>query len=199
MSETQLGPLQTSKIRNFVTIVNGFQQSTITEKLSILNVCRSPDTFQHVPACFFHFCFSNTLERFSILSAYPSYSLVQIPTNTHKRNLYVCINSKIPRKIREKSIFQQSADLNIKYFPFSVYHGATPTEPLSYANTKETKSLGKNGCRQKCLDKSLLQACNFIKKRLQHRCFTVSIAKFSRTPILKNIYKLLLLFIVNYL
>ena len=32
---------------------------------------------------------------------------------------------------------------------------------------------------------------NFIKKRLQHRCFTV--AKFLRTPILKNIYVRLLL------
>ena len=34
---------------------------------------------------------------------------------------------------------------------------------------------------------------NFIKKRLQHRRFPVNIAKFSRIPILKNIYKCLLL------
>ena len=33
------------------------------------------------------------------------------------------------------------------------------------------------------------QACNFIKKRLQHSCFPVNIAKFLRTPILKNICK----------
>ena len=33
-----------------------------------------------------------------------------------------------------------------------------------------------------------LQACNFTKKRLQHRSFSVSIAKFLRTPILKYIY-----------
>ena len=32
-----------------------------------------------------------------------------------------------------------------------------------------------------------LQVCNFIKKRLQHRCFLVNIANFLRTPILKNI------------
>ena len=38
-----------------------------------------------------------------------------------------------------------------------------------------------------------LQACNFIKKRLQHRCFALNIVKFSRTPILKNICKRLLL------
>ena len=33
-----------------------------------------------------------------------------------------------------------------------------------------------------------MQACNFIKRRLQHGCFPVNIAKFLRTPILKNIY-----------
>ena len=38
-----------------------------------------------------------------------------------------------------------------------------------------------------------LQACNFIKKRLQHSCFPVKIAKFLKTPILKNIYKWVLL------
>ena len=32
-----------------------------------------------------------------------------------------------------------------------------------------------------------LQSCNFFKKRLQHRCFPVNIAKFLRTPVLKNI------------
>ena len=34
---------------------------------------------------------------------------------------------------------------------------------------------------------------NFIKKRLQHRCFAVNIGKFLRTPILKNICIRLLL------
>ena len=39
-----------------------------------------------------------------------------------------------------------------------------------------------------------LKACNFIKKRLQHRCFPVKCAKFLRIPpILKNIYERLLL------
>ena len=35
---------------------------------------------------------------------------------------------------------------------------------------------------------------NFVKKRLQHRFFTVKFAKFLRTPILKKIYKRLLLY-----
>ena len=38
-----------------------------------------------------------------------------------------------------------------------------------------------------------LQTSNFIKKRLQHRCFSVNIVKFSRIPILKDIYERLLL------
>ena len=31
-----------------------------------------------------------------------------------------------------------------------------------------------------------LQVCNFIKKRLQHRCFPVIIANFLRIPILRT-------------
>ena len=38
-----------------------------------------------------------------------------------------------------------------------------------------------------------LKACNFIKKRLQHRYFSVNIAKFLRITILKNICERLLL------
>ena len=38
-----------------------------------------------------------------------------------------------------------------------------------------------------------LKACNIIKKRLQHRCFPVNIAKSLRTSILKIICKRLLL------
>ena len=37
------------------------------------------------------------------------------------------------------------------------------------------------------------KASSFILQRLQHRCFLVNIAKFLRTPILKNICKWLLL------
>ena len=37
-----------------------------------------------------------------------------------------------------------------------------------------------------------LKVCNFLKNRLQHRCFPVNIAKFLILPILKNICKWLL-------
>ena len=39
------------------------------------------------------------------------------------------------------------------------------------------------------------QAWNVIKKRLQHRCFSVNFAKFLTTTVLKNISERLLLFI----
>ena len=45
---------------------------------------------------------------------------------------------------------------------------------------------------------SLFLDCNFIKKRLQHRCFPMKFAKFLRIPILKNICERLLLKISNY-
>ena len=38
------------------------------------------------------------------------------------------------------------------------------------------------------------QTWNFIKKRIQHRCFSVNTAKFLGTPILRNIYELMLLY-----
>ena len=38
-----------------------------------------------------------------------------------------------------------------------------------------------------------LKACNFIEKRLQHKCFSVNIAKFLRTSILNNMCERLLL------
>ena len=43
------------------------------------------------------------------------------------------------------------------------------------------------------LQASNFQACNFIKKRLQHRYYLVKIGKSIRTPILRNIWEWLLL------
>ena len=40
-----------------------------------------------------------------------------------------------------------------------------------------------------------LHACNFIKKRLQVRCFPVNITKFLKVPLSKNIFEQLLLFL----
>ena len=40
-------------------------------------------------------------------------------------------------------------------------------------------------------------SATLLKKRLQHRCFPVSIAKFSRIPFLKNICKRLLEFVLK--
>ena len=44
-----------------------------------------------------------------------------------------------------------------------------------------------------CWNLKALRPATLLKKRLQHRCFPVNIAKFLRTPTLKNICKRLLL------
>ena len=41
---------------------------------------------------------------------------------------------------------------------------------------------GKHLCRSLFSDVADLKACNFVKKRLQHRCFPEKFAKFLRTP-----------------
>ena len=43
-----------------------------------------------------------------------------------------------------------------------------------------------------------LQACNFIKNGLRYRCFPMNIAKFLRTPILKDICSVSSCFCVNF-
>ena len=55
---------------------------------------------------------------------------------------------------------------------------------ISKIKTSHTSELNKD---------SMIQTCNFIEKRLHHRCFPVITAKFLRTPILKNICERLLL------
>ena len=53
---------------------------------------------------------------------------------------------------------------------------------------------GKHLCWSLFFNKSAgLQACNFIKKRLQHRCYLDNTATFLRTAILKSIFERLLL------
>ena len=42
-----------------------------------------------------------------------------------------------------------------------------------------------------------LQACKFIKKRHQHRCFPMKVVKFLRTPFFKEHLRWLLLFLIG--
>ena len=41
------------------------------------------------------------------------------------------------------------------------------------------------------------EACSFIKKRLQHRCFVMNIAKLSKTTVFKNSCERLLLWSIS--
>ena len=53
------------------------------------------------------------------------------------------MNSIIFRTIQEIFIFKQSIDLNLKYFPFIVYHGATPWSHWAKQTLKKLNFLGK--------------------------------------------------------
>ena len=73
---------------------------------------------------------------------------------------------------------------------------------LGFVQKLPSKVICKNGVLKifanftgKQLCWSLLQACNSIKKRLQHWCFPLKFAKFSRTSILENTSERLLLFV----
>ena len=48
------------------------------------------------------------------------------------------------------------------------------------------KFTGKHLCQSHFFNKVAGTACNFIKKRLWHRCFPVNFAKSLRTPFLKE-------------
>ena len=88
------------------------------------------------------------------------------------------------------SINRCSLKLNIPKIPH-----ITQSRQMLFLN-KTGSQLPKTLFKQKSLQKevcSLKKAFNIIKKRLQHICFLVNIAKFSKAPILKNICKRLLL------
>ena len=63
--------------------------------------------------------------------------------------------------------------------------------------THTEAATGRCSVKKDVLKNKGLQISNFIKKRLQHRCFPVRFAHFLRTPILKNICEWLLLNIVK--
>ena len=60
---------------------------------------------------------------------------------------------------------------------------------------KQQELVFRSSCPEASWIKALLeclQACNFIKKRLQHRCFPVNIAKFSKNIFWKTYVKIFL-------
>ena len=59
------------------------------------------------------------------------------------------------QKVYKTCIFQGSGDPNFKIPTLGAHHGDTSWN-ADLANSKETQSLRKNGCRQNCLDKSLV-------------------------------------------
>ena len=94
-----------------------------------------------------------------------------------------------------------SYNINIDHKPL----GPCNSEPLQTSRSSHLQMLFKIGCLKNlvistgntCSGVSFyktadLKAYNFIKKRPQHRCFPVSIAKFLRTPFFTEHWWLLL-------
>ena len=75
-------------------------------------------------------------------------------------------SKKNPRKMNFPTIYRPKLQ---KFSLYCLPWGHT-TEPLNYANNKETESLWKYGCRQKCLDKSLDKGC----EKMKIKCFTMA-------------------------
>ena len=106
-------------------------------------------------------------------------------------NIIPCLNQLKCHAVNTPNINVKRGHLGV-----DVTHEKQPTEVFS------RKALLKNFAifteKHRCLGLFLtkvqaFKACKFIKKRLQRECFSANIAKFSRTPIVKNICKRLLL------
>ena len=97
--------------------------------------------------------------------------------NTHKK----------PTKNHVDSCYY--AMLLIKLFSVQVHSREIQINlgSVVYSRTNDALTFSLSNC---------FQVCNFIKKRLQHRCFPVNIAKFLKTPNLKNIWERLLMHVI---
>ena len=73
------------------------------------------------------------------------------------------------QKVCWKCLFQGSGDPNVKISHFAAHHGGTSGD-TDLANSKESQSFRKNGCRQKCLDKSLLCVYYILCSIIIHGC-----------------------------
>ena len=113
---------------------------------------------------FFPFFFETPLKDFLF---YSSIILTLWFRYLHTQRKAVCIllvnfSSKLPIKLKNstknprKMHFPAIYTYTFQKFLLHCLPCGHPTEPPNQANSKETESLWKNNCRQKCLDKSLI-------------------------------------------
>ena len=147
-----------SKRRSPLQLDTGIFPSTFLQlanrsKNSILNWVIKLNLFM----CFFFFFLKPWKIFHSINLLFLLFSQVQIKESC----MYLSSQRffKTPHKtikFQEKCIFQRSADLKFKNFPFRIHNGATPWSHWTKQTVKKHNLWGKKkGCRQKCLDKSL--------------------------------------------
>ena len=123
-------------------------QSTFLQAETVVKSPSWVEIWNSISSGFFFFCFAfeTPSKLFSIL--FSLFLLFGSDTYKHAYRKVVCIflvnysskfpwNSKIQRKIKEKCIFNRSADLNLKIVRFGVYHRATPRKHWSKQTVKK--------------------------------------------------------------
>ena len=113
--------------------------------------------------------------------------------------IYMCYHSMDFQNMRVREICIVNLPLTFsilietKFSSFSIFFSSSHNEKWKYYITNRSSLTF-----MVFIEVHNLKACNFIKKRLQHKCFPVKFAKSLRAPpILKNIYeRLLLIFLI---
>ena len=94
----------------------------------------------------------------------------------------------------KKSVYVVIAILMFRYINFKSLEAAVCRRSSKWVFLKVSPNLQQNICVESLFNRDAgLQACKFIKKRLQHRYFPVNIAKFLRRPFVAKHLRWLLL------
>ena len=127
-------------------------------------------------------------------------SIYSLQKNYLTSTILLLLENNYRNCVNRKKIRQQKSQSNISSKRKSQVKSVTGVQnKLHYEKQEDNKKAATGGVPYKKMLLKILQylqentcvgvfqACNFIKKRLQCRCFPVNIAKFLRTLIFKNI------------
>ena len=113
----------------------------------------------HFMCVFFCFFFQNPLKDFPFHFILFTLRFRYLQTLIKESCVY--ISSQIFCKTLQKTLkFQEKSKKNTFSSSLETKMSKVFHSVVNSANSKETESLGENGCRQKCLDKSLLNKKN---------------------------------------
>ena len=105
---------------------------------------------------------------------------VKIPNNSDSRHVWNLVNLNLDQRDYKRSSTRDYDQSRLQFDRFRDTHSQMFFKISQYSQASLKFIV------------TSLQGCKFIKKRFQHSCFPVNIAKFLRTSILKNISERLL-------